>query len=415
VGVKFSGGKYMDNKITLSSSIESFFENQQEIYSSNTQRAYKRGLELFLESLAHDGINSEAKVSEISTKWFDDFVTFIKSLSPSTQHVHLQAVITWSKFLSDKYSINIKINDANLFRRLPKIRKTAKTNRSEFHAISRIITYANSISNKTYNCNKEYLQALRDKAIILILADTGLDVSTIPNILKNDLDWDDKRLSISIRNRIDTVTLSPRVFDAIIDYLNERQPTDSNATRTAKSLPLFSRHDKGSGKKILKITATTIRNVVKQRSHEALGRGTKQEIIPISFRHYFISTITQSFSSFHPKIAGKCRVYFDTGLYDDAIFNAMKIVEDEVRKKASLPNTDYGVNLISNAMSPKAPIIIFSTISAEQEAAHNLFRGALGSSKNPLSHRFLDTDDPVKTFEILSLASLLMRMLDEVH
>lgn len=37
----------------------------------------------------------------------------------------------------------------------------------------------------------------------------------------------------------------------------------------------------------------------------------------------------------------------------------------------------------------------------------------LHTSENPLSHRFLDSSDPVKTFECLALASLLMRMLDE--
>ena len=72
------------------------------------------------------------------------------------------------------------------------------------------------------------------------------------------------------------------------------------------------------------------------------------------------------------------------------------------------------MSLITTAMNPKMPMLVFSSVPAEQESAYYLFRGAVGSFKNPLSHRFLETNDPVKTFEILSLASLLMRMLDEI-
>jgi len=120
-----------------------------------------------------------------------------------------------------------------------------------------------------------------------------------------------------------------------------------------------------------------------------------------------------SFASFHTKIVQRCQVPFETGQYDDAIFNAMKAVEEEVRARISANPTDIGVALISKAMTPKSPLLTFSSVDAEQEAAHFLYRGAIGSFKNPLSHRFLDSSDPVKTFECLALASLLMRMLDE--
>jgi hypothetical protein len=48
-----------------------------------------------------------------------------------------------------------------------------------------------------------------------------------------------------------------------------------------------------------------------------------------------------------------------------------------------------------------------------QDAHYNLFKGALGTLKNPHSHRFVGVNDPVRAFESLALASLLMRMLDE--
>jgi len=119
-------------------------------------------------------------------------------------------------------------------------------------------------------------------------------------------------------------------------------------------------------------------------------------------------------NSLHPKIIHRCQQQFELGQYDDAIFNAMKTVEEEIRARASAEPTDLGVKLVSKVMSPNQPKLIFSEVNSEQEAAQSMYRGAIGSFKNPLSHRFLDTSDPIKTFEILGFASLLMRMLDGV-
>ena len=119
-------------------------------------------------------------------------------------------------------------------------------------------------------------------------------------------------------------------------------------------------------------------------------------------------------NSLHPKIIHRCQQQFESGKYDDAIFNAMKTVEEEIRARASAEPTDLGVKLVSKVMSPNQPKLIFSEVNSEQEAAQSMYRGAIGSFKNPLSHRFLDTSDQIKTFEILGFASLLMRMLDGV-
>ncbi|WP_041918503.1 TIGR02391 family protein [Gloeocapsa sp. PCC 7428] len=120
-----------------------------------------------------------------------------------------------------------------------------------------------------------------------------------------------------------------------------------------------------------------------------------------------------AFDDLYPQIVQRCRQLFETGQYDNAIFDAMKTVEEEIRSRAGATPTDLGVNLVSKVMNPNQPKLIFSSVSAEQEAAHSIYRGAIASFKNPLSHRFLNNCDPIKTFEILSFASLLMRMLDD--
>ena len=118
------------------------------------------------------------------------------------------------------------------------------------------------------------------------------------------------------------------------------------------------------------------------------------------------------FEWLHPKIAQRCNIPFEAGEFDDAIFDAMNVVEEEVRVKISADPIDTGVALISKAMDPQSPILSFSEVNVEQQAVHSLYRGTIGSFKGAVGRRFLDNSDPINTFECLALGSLLMRMLD---
>jgi len=62
------------------------------------------------------------------------------------------------------------------------------------------------------------------------------------------------------------------------------------------------------------------------------------------------------FEWLHPKITQWCYGPFETGEFDDTIFNAMKVVEDEVRVKISAGPMNTGVDLISKAMNQKRRI-----------------------------------------------------------
>jgi uncharacterized protein (TIGR02391 family) len=121
---------------------------------------------------------------------------------------------------------------------------------------------------------------------------------------------------------------------------------------------------------------------------------------------------TSSVHHFHSAIEGSCRTLVNSQHYDAAILNAFKMVEQTVRQKIAASNDEVGVNLMSKALNPKAPKLVFSDVPAEQEAAHSLFRGAIGLLKNPQSHRFVGINDPQETMEALAFASLLMRLLD---
>ena len=87
---------------------------------------------------------------------------------------------------------------------------------------------------------------------------------------------------------------TPRAIQALKEYLSLRAELDGGSGKQLTALPLFARHDKGTGKKIKPITPTTGRNIVAERVRQALGDTAEGHITPHSFRHYFVSTILRS-------------------------------------------------------------------------------------------------------------------------
>ena len=115
----------------------------------------------------------------------------------------------------------------------------------------------------------------------------------------------------------------------------------------------------------------------------------------------------------HPAIAERSWIAIMRNEFDSAVLFAFKAVEVAVREAGSFAETDIGVALMRKAFHPRnGPLMRASDPVAEREALMQLFAGAIGSYKNPYSHRNVIIQEAAEAQEIVMLASHLLRIVD---
>jgi uncharacterized protein (TIGR02391 family) len=116
----------------------------------------------------------------------------------------------------------------------------------------------------------------------------------------------------------------------------------------------------------------------------------------------------------HKKIAETAWPTFIRGKHDTAVFEAFKQVEVAVRAAGKYDSRVIGVDLMRQAFNPETGPLTDKTLPvAEREALSSLFAGAIGSYKNPVSHRTVTISEAVEAGEMLILASHLLRIVDD--
>lgn len=115
-----------------------------------------------------------------------------------------------------------------------------------------------------------------------------------------------------------------------------------------------------------------------------------------------------------PRLDG-AKTQFLLGEFELAAFAVMREVEIRVRQLASADTSLIGVKLMRNSFNPDTGVLADPELDpGENVGFMELFAGAIGTFKNPPSHRQVDYADPREASEVVLLADLLLRLLDRV-
>lgn len=118
-------------------------------------------------------------------------------------------------------------------------------------------------------------------------------------------------------------------------------------------------------------------------------------------------------SLLHPTIAEEVWLDLARGDLETAVFKAFKAVEIAVRDAGHFDATEIGTSLMRKAFDKaQGPLSNLDQPESEREALAHLFAAAIGSYKNPHSHRTVTINDPSEAQEMVILASHLLRIID---
>jgi integrase/recombinase XerC len=281
---------------TISQTIASYLESVRLSRSPNTVRTYKNAVNIFKRVLEEYWIDPEiSPIQELSEEAISWLATYLKNFSAPTERLYLTAVTGLYEYVAAERLAEINLPRLRLLIRQRARRPGIRLPQFPRQAIERILACAETMAEQMFDEENERLRALRDRAFLITLADTGVRVHEACNLRRGDIDWNEGRaVIIGKGDKQAVVRFSTRSMRALRDYLAARAKLDGGSGRPLTALPLFARHDKGAGKKVKPISTTTGRNIVTERVAQFLGPDAIGTITPHSFRHYFVTTVLRA-------------------------------------------------------------------------------------------------------------------------
>jgi len=243
--------------------------------SPKTIFAYRNALEQFIKVVGED--------AEMNIESYTAFLKAIKLKSPSTKGIYTTAVRQLYAFCKTGNSDELKEATKHYTRNQGK--RIVNFNRE---AVEKVIEFCSALRADTSASLSTNLEALRDRAFVLTLVDTGLRISEACALKRSDIDWlEGRSIIIGKGDKQAVIRFSNRSMEALRVYLHARATVEPNSRIPLGSQPIFARHDIRASKKIRPITAGGMWKAIKSRIEEA---GVERSAVRIhDFRHYFVT------------------------------------------------------------------------------------------------------------------------------
>ncbi len=253
--------------------IDGFLQSVKFSRSHKTYVTYSQALKTFQANMGADAL--------LTTETYAGFLQSLRDYSPSTQAIYKTAVHgLYAYYAENGGSVNLLALQSAARRFVKK--KGRRLPQFDRDGIERVLKFSAGLTKD--------MMELRDRAFILTLADTGLRISEACSLRRGDIDWNERKaLVIGKGDKQAVVRFSSRSLTAVKDYLDARAKLDGASGKPLTSLPVFARHDKKAGKRILKVSSNGMWQSIKQRIKAA---GVPPESIRLhDFRHYFVTVV----------------------------------------------------------------------------------------------------------------------------
>lgn len=258
---------------TLHEAIGAFIAS---IENPQTARAYQEGLTRF-EKVA------PVELSRLDETYLHPFMDQLSGYSIATKQINLSAVTSFFAFLVlTKASTAIRLDRAKLIKRKLIGRSPKRISNYNMNDLQTLVEYAKGLDGCARGtCGMENL---RDRALILTLAETGLRKSEAVSLKLSDCDLHaGQAVVIGKGNKQAVVYFGPHSLVAVKEYIQARRAK-------SPSSPLFMREGRGGlVSDVDHLDSTSVNKLVNRRAREVLGKG----IAVHALRHYFVTSVWQ--------------------------------------------------------------------------------------------------------------------------
>jgi site-specific recombinase XerD len=304
---------FSQNNITIFQAITGYFDVIERARSQNTLKTYQNALNFFANILAENDLPpAETSVNQLNEDGLKWLLAACADFAPATERLYLTATLGFYKYLAAENLLEINLPLLQELVRNRARRAGRRLPQFPRDHIDNLVIYVNNLIYSAAETERTHLINLRDRALIITLADTGLRIQEACSLRRGDIDWQEGRAVIVGKGDQEAVVrFSRRALETLKDYISARAGLDGSFGKPLTALPLFARHDDRAGNRVLPISTTTGRNIVKQRVREALGEQAVGSITPHSFRHYFVTMVLRG-SGGNLKLAQELARHKDT-------------------------------------------------------------------------------------------------------